>query len=331
MDIHTFDPADRAALLRFISGAAAQGDSFTDKMSAEGVRVPELTFTAHGSDGNIIGYISCCEGHVGTALAAFIGELYTADGSSDTAAALVEKVAEEAARLGYVLLAICDSTPFPLEKCGFTIAHSRGIFTAEPDARKWNLWTKNLSEDAAELYGPLGLPWAELPEPDYHLHTFMNEEQYRDAVLNTRRRQRIIESVILGLIVAASIALCIIHRSFSYLGVGIAAGVFMFTTLTRPKKFTEQHLAKLREKYGTFADDTELYFYSDRFVVYDRLRRLTGISLYDKYDFLYLKNDYLFLGTLNLSGYYMTYASMPDKDAFIAYIREKCKGMRVRK
>lgn len=316
-----------AELEGFVSGGKTQGESFYDKMCAEGLSLPELSLAALGEDGGICGYIACCGASFMGERAAFIGALYAANEAD--AATLVSEAEKRAEELGYSLIAMYDESDFPKRLCGFEYCSAAGIFPPVLSG-KWVMWVKRLSGEDGKI-GFLELPWASVPAPDFEFDSRFTEEESRDAIYGTRLRQRVCESIALGVIIAAWLVLMIWKRSFAGIGVAAASAYLMVANLVKPKKLTEKYVAEKREKCGTSADDDRIICFPEVFLVYDRIRRHCSSFSYSDRQFIYLKKDYLFVCGFNMTGTFMSYRDMPDKDRFIAYLREKCKGVRVRK
>ena len=327
MKIVRADEVSGAELDRFIADGKPQGETFRDKMKEDGLGIAELTLAAVGDSGGIRGYISCCEASFKSERAAFIGELYAAEETD--AAALVAEAEKRAAELGFSIIAVYDGSDFPKRAFGFEYCSAAGIFPPVLKG-KWMMWVKRLAGQEGEI-GFISLPWASVPEPDFEFDSRFTEEESRDAIYKTRRRQRIGEDIAVGLIIAVCIALMIFKHSFSCLGVAGAAGFFLVTNIIKPIKNTEKYVAEKVKAHGTCADDDHLLFFPEVFIVYDRIGRRVSTFGYDTQQFIYLKKDFLFVCNFRITGAFMSYKEMPDKDRFITYLREKCRGVRVRK
>ncbi len=172
-------------------------------------------------------------------------------------------------------------------------------------------------------------------EPLFRFRSYASEEEFSKMMLDVRKRSRNIESISWTVIIAVCIVLSFKTGSFYFSGFA-AVGVYrIYSNMVKAKRFIEANFEERRKRRGSGEVDEYLWFFDEAYIS-DHGERGCYIHSYGKEDFIYLKNGYMFIGSYankgaNMTGDYIIYRDCPDKEAFIAFIREKNPNARVMK
>lgn len=165
--------------------------------------------------------------------------------------------------------------------------------------------------------------------PKFSIHTTMTEEEYRNAVYTTRQRKRYFECgfSLIALIVAIFLG---ILRKNPIAFVAIICFI-IYKYILKPLKFTKNHIAKMKDKYGTAEFDTYTFLLDNEIINYSPIDSCVYITFYQNYTYLYLKKDYLFICNDQALGQYIGYNNMQNRDELIEFLKNKCPGISVSK
>lgn len=325
---------DKAAIERLISEAPAEF-SYAAKLRAAGKIIPELSLVSADDNGEVTGYIGSCRADVPDMECVFMAGVYALD--DETNKLLINEAGRIARELGFDgILTYTDKIEL-LRELGYFSSVHYGVLLPDDPARLGYMFYRSFTDKKsqelvyAELPAELGM---EAHATEFSIKTSMSGEEYANAAINTRRRSRIIESVVILLVIAVCIALMIVRKSIVYIGPCAVLGYILYSHVIGSNKFLKKNIEKRNDK-GNAGLNEQFMFYNDFFISY-----LPGGSgnceSYSRFHFLYLKKDYLFFGYpvnkgANLYGHYIMYRDIPDKNAFVEFLKKRSGGIRVMK
>ena len=332
--IRAENSGDAAAIDRIVSSFGGN-DTYTARLRSTGRLLSILSLVYEDGSGCVRGYIGCTSARAGELDTPFITGIHAE--SDDIKKALILQLICTAREKGKDALLIYNDDLLNLKEPGFYSSVCFGMIPPGElnDIGKLHclcLTEKRLGEAVrAELPCEVGKTFA---EPVFEIHSRLTEEEYEFTAMDARRRSRIVNYVIESLIIAVSVILFIIMKSTFYITPAVIIAVYMIKNFIRLKKFKE-NMVKNRAGGGRPAIDEHLVFYEDEVMAYMPQTSNVYFRRYTDYHFMFLKKDYLVMGRPSrdnsLDGNTIKYRDIPDKDAFIGFIRQKSGGIRIMK
>lgn len=334
MIVRAATSGDNAVMERLISEAPAEF-SYAAKLRAAGKMIPELSLISAGDNGEVTGYIGFCRAVVPDMECVFMAGVYAPD--DDTRKLLIRQAGDKARELGIDgILAYTDKVELFVE-LGYASSIYYGVLLPDDPARLGYMLYQPITDKKSQELAYAALPGElemEAPADNLAINTRMSGEEYEKAAMNTRRRSRIIESTVILLIIVLCIVLLIIRKSLVYLGPCAVLCYLLYSHVIGSNKFLKKNIEGRNESSSAGLNEYFL-FCNDFFITYSPGGSCNCES-YAKFHFLYLKKDYLFFGYpvnkgANLYGHYIMYRDIPDKTAFVEFLKKRSGGIRVMK
>lgn len=325
---------DNAAIERLIGEAPAEF-SYAAKLRAAGKIIPELSLVSADDKSEVTGYIGFCRAVVPDMKCVFMAGVYAPD--DDTRKLLINEAGRKARELGFDgILAYTDKTELFVE-LGYASSICYGVLLPDDPARLGYMFYQSFTDKKSQ-----GLVYAELPgelemkapADNLTIKTCLSKEEYANAAMNTRRRSRIIESAVILLMIAVCIAFLIIRKSLVYLGPCAVLCYLLYSHVIGSGKFLKKNIEGRNS--GSSSGLNEYFLFCNDFFISYSPGGSCNCESYAKFHFLYLKKDYLFFGYpankgANLYGHYIMYRDIPDKNAFVEFLKKRSGGIRVMK
>ena len=170
--------------------------------------------------------------------------------------------------------------------------------------------------------------------PDHAFRSVITAEEYPKYVYGTRFFTRLLtEHSFFILAAVLAVVLYVKSGDTKYINLLLGALIMLGTSIARPIVFTVKHTKKLHKK-GEDCEDQWLYFYPKHFCTANLQKGGIQSYQYKQYRYIYLKRDYIFLGTKNengtMGGIYISLKNSPNKAEFISYLKERCPEAKIR-
>lgn len=331
MTVRTEVPADSQAVDKLIK-ETAHNYSYAEKLRSSGNFIAELSIVLEAENGDICGYILFCEVKAGGSRQLFMGGLHTRQ--PEDRLLLLAEARKRASMLGFGYIIAFDSTDFLEKNAGYLRSPAFGIFPPDFKNKPEEMKAIKLNDDAAAI-----LDFVEFPDeigiknmkPVHTFHSAMTDAEFQHAVYYTRIRGRIVERIFLIILLTACLALYFSRHDAIFIATGALSSYWLSQNVLGPANRTKKIMADYRKYHGDAGMNDYILLFDDYLVVYDTIMTGWYTRHYDKYEIIYLKENYLFLCNYKAHGCYLTYRNMPDKNEIISFFKEKCPSLKTRK
>ncbi len=168
-------------------------------------------------------------------------------------------------------------------------------------------------------------------EPIYVIHTTMNEDELRQAILTARQRERIFECAALAVIGVLALLAELIFKEVSVIGCTVLCAFLIIQRIADARQHTNQAIGKLHDHFGFARSEYTIWLFEERVLVYEHIWDVYRGYVYAHFIKVYQKKSFLFLCWEKRKGYFIRYADIPDHEKLIRFLKEKNPKMEIKK